>query len=179
VALPYLMGFGFLLFLASQDIDPSHFRDPMLRPTGTAYVVSLALAFPVALGLIAVAPGSDLRLIALSLTSSPLGILAPVVRDSGDLNTDLGQLTVLAATVGEFSSLLLLTALFSADAKSTPEQILYVALMGLAAAPTGSSSTPCGGPVALEDCLRHSTTRRPSSACGGAFVVLLIFAALA
>src|ERR1700733_14497564 len=47
VELLYLMGLGFLLFLAGQDIEPEHFRDPMARVTATAYVVSLALAFPV------------------------------------------------------------------------------------------------------------------------------------
>ena len=50
----------------------------------------------------------------------------PVVRDAGEINSDFGQLTVMAGTVGEFASLLLLTVLFSADAKSTAEQILYV-----------------------------------------------------
>jgi Kef-type K+ transport system membrane component KefB len=179
VELLYLMGFGFLLFLAGQDIDPSHFRDPMLRVTGVAYLCSLALAFPVALGLIAVASGADLRLIALALTSSSLGILVPVVRDSGDLNTDFGQLTILAGSVGEFASLLLLTIMFSADAKSTPEQILYVAIMGLAAAATGFGlyglwRTGRMGRVlaSLDDTASQLRVR-------GAFLVLLIFAGLA
>jgi Kef-type K+ transport system membrane component KefB len=179
VALLYLMGFGFLLFLAGQDIDPSHFRDPMLRLTGTAYVASLALAFPVALGLIAVAPGTDLRLIALSLTSSTLGILVPVVRDSGDLNTDFGQLTVLAGTVGEFSSLLLLTVLFSADAKSTPEQILYVVLMGVAAAATGIGLYVLWRTGRMKKLLGSLDDTASQLRVRGAFVVLLIFAALA
>jgi Kef-type K+ transport system membrane component KefB len=180
VELLYLMGLGFLLFLAGQDIDPKHFADPMIRVTSLAYVISLAVAFPVALALTSLASGSaDLRLIALSLTSSSLGILVPVVRDAGEINTDFGQLSVLAGTVGEFSSLLLLTVLFSADAKSTPEQILYVAIMGVAALLTGvglyalwRSGTMASVLKALDDTTSQLRVR-------GAFVVLLIFAGLA
>jgi Kef-type K+ transport system membrane component KefB len=180
VELLYLMGLGFLLFLAGQDIDPKHFSDPMLRTTGTAYLISLAAAFPVALGLISLAPGSaDLRLIALSLTSSSLGVLVPVVRDAGEINSDFGQLTVMAGTVGEFASLLLLTILFSADAKSTPEQILYVFVMGVAALLTGlglyalwRSGRMARVLAALDDTASQLRVR-------GAFVILLIFAGLA
>ena len=179
VELLYLMGFGFLLFLAGQDIDPSHFRDPMLRVTGVAYLCSLALAFPVALGLIAVASGADLRLIALALTSSSLGILVPVVRDSGDLNTDFGQLTILAGSVGEFASLLLLTIMFSADAKSTPEQILYVAIMGLAAAATGFGLYGLWRTGRMGRILTSLDDTASQLRVRGAFVVLLIFAGLA
>jgi Kef-type K+ transport system membrane component KefB len=179
VELLYLMGFGFLLFLAGQDIDPSHFRDPMLRVTGMAYLCSLALAFPVALGLIAVASGADLRLIALALTSSSLGILVPLVRDSGDLNTDFGQLTVLAGTVGEFASLLLLTILFSADAKSTPEQILYVAILGVAAAATGIGLYGLWRTGRMGRILASLDDTASQLRVRGAFVVLLIFAGLA
>ena len=180
VELLYFMGLGFLLFLAGQDIDPKHFSDPMVRVTSTAYVISLALAFPVALGLMSLATGSaDLRLVALCLTSSSLGIVVPVVRDAGEINSDFGQLTVMAATVGEFASLLLLTILFSADAKSTPEQILYVGIMGVAAAVTGlglyalwRSGRMARVLSALDDTASQLRVR-------GAFVILLIFAGLA
>lgn len=179
VELLYLMGLGFLLFLAGQDIDPANFRDPMVRITGSAYAVSLVLAFPVALGLSAVSSGLDVRLIALSLTSSSLGILLPIVRDAGEVTSDFGQLTVMAGTVGEFASLLLLTVMFSADAKSTPVQILYVLVMGVAAALLG---------LGLYALWRNGRMSRKLSALDdttsqlrvrGAFAILLIFAGLA
>jgi Kef-type K+ transport system membrane component KefB len=179
VELLYLMGLGFLLFLAGQDIDPAHFRDPMLRLTGTAYLVSLALAFPVALGLLALSSGADLRLIALTLTSSSLGIVVPVVRDAGEINSDFGQLTVMAGTVGEFGSLLLLTILFSADAKSTPEQILYVAIMGVAAAAIGFGLYALWRTGRMARILTSLDDTASQLRVRGAFVILLIFAGLA
>ena len=179
VELLYLMGLGFLLFLAGQDIDPARFRDPTLRLTASAYFLSLALAFPVALGLLALSSGGDLRLIALTLTSSSLGIVVPVIRDAGEIKSEFGQLTIMAGTVGEFASLLLLTILFSADAKSTPDQILYVVIMGFAATATGFGlyllwRTGRMGRIlaAFDDTASQLRVR-------GAFVILLIFAGLA
>jgi Kef-type K+ transport system membrane component KefB len=180
VELLYYMGLGFLLFLAGQDIDPKHFSDPVLRVTSTAYAISLAAAFPVALALIALAPGTaDLRLIALTLTSSSLGILVPVVRDAGEIDSEFGQLTVMAGTVGEFASLLLLTILFSADAKSTPEQILYVVLMGVAALFTGFGLYALWRSGRMAKVLRSLDDTASQLRVRGAFVILLIFAGLA
>ena len=180
VELLYFMGLGFLLFLAGQDIDPKHFSDPMVRVTSTAYVISLALAFPVALGLTSLATGSaDLRLVALCLTSSSLGIVVPVVRDAGEINSDFGQLAVMAGTVGEFASLLLLTILFSADAKSTPEQILYVGIMGVAAALTGLGLYALWRSGRMARVLNALDDTTSQLRVRGAFVILLIFAGLA
>jgi Kef-type K+ transport system membrane component KefB len=179
VELLYLMGLGFLLFLAGQDIEPEHFRDPMARVTATAYVVSLALAFPVAVGLVAVSSGADLRLIALSLTSSSLGILVPVVRDAGEINTNFGQLTVMAGTMGEFASLLLLTILFSADAKTTEEQLVYVGILAVAAFGTGFGLYLLWRTGRMSRVLSALDDTTSQLRVRGAFVVLLIFAGLA
>lgn len=179
VELLYLMGLGFLLFLAGQDIDPANFRDPMARVTGTAYVVSLALAFPVAIGLSAVSSGMDLRLIALCLTSSSLGILLPIVRDAEEINSDFGQLTVMAATMGEFASLILLTIMFSADAKSTPEQIIYVVIMGVAALLVGVGLYTLWRTGRLSRVLNTLDDTTSQLRVRGAIAILLIFAGLA
>ena len=60
----YLLGLGFLLFLAGQDVRPERFRGPTFRLAGTAFLVSMVLAVPVAFGLHAIAPGADVRLLA-------------------------------------------------------------------------------------------------------------------
>ncbi len=165
VELLYFMGLGFLLFLAGQDIDPKQFSDPMVRVTSTAYVISLALAFPVALGLTSLATGSaDLRLVALCLTSSSLGIVVPVVRDAGAINSDFAQLAVMAATVGEFASLLLLTVLFSADAKSTPEQSSMWESWALPRRSRDLASMPSGVREGWRASSTPRTTRRLNSA---------------
>lgn len=179
VELLYLMGLGFVLFLAGQDIDPRNFRGPLFRVTGLAYVVSLALAVPAAWALKAVSPNTDLRLLALALTASSLGILVPIVRDAGEMSTEFGQLVVMAGSVGEFGALLLLTILLSADSPSTSEQVAYVAALGAASLVVGVGilglwRSGWMGRVfaALDDTASQLRVR-------GALVLLLIFAGLA
>ena len=92
----YLLGLGFLLFLAGQDVRPERFRGPTFRLAGTAFLVSLVLAVPVAFGLHLIAHGADVRLLALCLVASTLGVLVPVLRDAEEITTEFGQLLVVA-----------------------------------------------------------------------------------
>lgn len=175
----YLLGFGFLLFLAGQEIEVKRFRGPTFRLTAASFVVSLALSFPVALVLRQLAPGADIRLLALALTASSLGVLVPVLRDAGENETDFGQVAIMAGSVGEFGALLLLTVPFSAQPEPTWAQVAYVAALGAAA---------LIGAVGLRRVWRSPWLRRALLATDqsssqlrmrGAFVVLLTFAALA
>ena len=139
VQLLYLMGLGFLLFLAGQEHRPQ----ALLGPHGGRNEQGLR---HLARGRFPSGPGAHLA--GVRIRRPPPDRTLPdfqlsrhprpgAYRDAGEINSDFGQLTVMAGTVGEFASLLLLTILFSADAESTPEQILYVAIMGVAAAFTG------------------------------------------
>jgi Kef-type K+ transport system membrane component KefB len=175
----YLLGFGFLLFLAGQEIEVKGFRGPAFRLTGANFVISLAVAAPVALILRLIAHGADTRLLALAMTASSLGVLLPVLRDAGEATSDFGQFVIMAGSVGEFAALLLLTVLFSAQPEPTWAQVAYVAALGAAAVI---------GAVVLRRLWRLPWLRRSLLATDqstsalrvrGAFVVLLTFAAIA
>ena len=175
----YLLGFGFLLFLAGQEVDVERFRGPTFRLTGLCFVVGVAIAFPIAEGLRQIAHGADLRLLALALTASSLGVMVPVLRDAQVVDTDFGQLAIMAGSVGEFAALLLLTVLFSADPEPTWLQVAYVLVLGAAAV---------AGALGLRRLWRSRWLRRALLATDqstsqlrvrGAFVILLTFAALA
>ncbi|HTA08301.1 MAG TPA: cation:proton antiporter [Streptosporangiaceae bacterium] len=175
----YLLGFGFLLFLAGQEIEVKRFRGPTFRLTGASFVLSLVVAVPVALILRLIATGADVRLLALALTASSLGVVVPVLRDAGEVSTEFGQLVIMAGSVGEFAALLLLTVLFSAQPEPTWAQVAYVAALGAAAAV---------GAVVLRRMWRSPWLRRNLLATDqstsqlrvrGAFVILLTFAAIA
>lgn len=125
-----VMGLGFLLFLAGMELTPSSLWNRQARLGMVAFVLATALSFPLALGLKAAGAHGDLRILAIALTSTSLGVLVPVLRDAGEAGTGFGQTVLATATIGEFASLLLFTVLFSADPKSTPIQVLYV--VGLA-----------------------------------------------
>jgi Kef-type K+ transport system membrane component KefB len=175
----YLLGFGFLLFLAGQEIEVKRFRGPTFRLTGASFAVSVLISVPVALILRLIAPGADLRLLALAMIASSLGVMVPVLRDADEVTSDFGQLAIMAGSVGEFAALLLLTVLFSAQPEATWAQVAYVAALGAAAVI---------GAVVLRRMWRSPWLRKNLLATDqstsqlrvrGAFVILLAFAAIA
>lgn len=175
----YLLGLGFLLFLAGQDVRPERFRGPTFRLAGLAFLVSGALAVPAAFGLREITSGADVRLLALSLVASTLGVLVPVLRDAGEISTEFGQLVVVAGSVGEFGSLLLLTILFSAQPEPTSIQVLYVAAMGVAAVVLGVLLKALWRTRWMSQTFADSDEDTSQLRVRGAFVVLLVFTALA
>ncbi len=175
----YLLGLGFLLFLAGQDVKPERFRGPTFRLAGSAFVVSAVLAVPVAFGLRAVSSGADVRLLALCLVASTLGVVVPVLRDAGEITTEFGQLVVVSASVGEFGSLLLLTILFSAQPESTTVQVLYVLAMGAAAVIVAFALRGLWRTRWMSRTFADSDEDTSQLRVRAAFVTLLIFTALA
>ncbi len=175
----YLLGFGFLLFLAGQEVEVARFRGPTFRLTGISFVISVAVAFPLALALAQIAPGADIRLLALSMTASSLGLIVPVLRDAHETSSEFGQLTIMAGSVGEFGALILLTVLFSAQPEPTWAQVAYVVALGVISV---------AGAIGLRRLWQSAWMRRTLLATDqstsqlrvrGGFVVLLTFAALA
>jgi Kef-type K+ transport system membrane component KefB len=175
----YLLGFGFLLFLAGLEVEVARFRGPGFRLSAASYAVSISVAFPVALVLKQIAHGADLRLMALALTASSLGVIVPVLRDAGEIETDFGQLAVMAGSVGEFAALLLLTVLFSADPEPTWAQVAYVAALGLVALAGAVGLRRLWRSRWLRAALLETDQSTSQLRVRGAFVILLAFAALA
>jgi Kef-type K+ transport system membrane component KefB len=175
----YVLGLGFLLFLAGQDVRPERLRGPTFRLAAAAFVISVGVAFPVAAALRIVAPTADIRLLALSLTASTLGVLVPVLRDAGEISTDFGQLVVVAGSVGEFGALLLLTILFSAQPESTSVQVLYVLAMGAVSLVLALVLKHLWRMNWMSRVLAESDEDTSQLRVRGAFVILLAFTALA
>ena len=175
----YLLGFGFLLFLAGQEVEVERFRGPAFRLSLLSFAAGLVIAFPIAAGLRQIAPGADIRLLALALTASTLGVMVPILRDARVIETEFGQLAIMAGSVGEFAALVLLTVLFSAQPEPTWAQVAYVVALGAAA---------FAGAWGLRRLWRSPWMRRAFLATDqstaqlrvrGGFVVLLAFSALA
>lgn len=175
----YLLGFGFLLFLAGQEVDVARFRGPAFRLTGISFAVSIALAFPLALALAQIAPGTDIRLLALSMTASSLGLIVPVLRDAHETGTEFGQLTIMAGSVGEFGALILLTVLFSAQPEPTWVQVAYVVALGLISVAGAFGLRRLWQSGWMRRTLLETDQSTSQLRVRGGFVVLLAFAALA
>src|SRR5919206_2944009 len=73
-----LLGLAFLLLLAGLEIDLDRLRGPRLRSAAVGFVVSLAVALGIGLGLYATGLVQAPLLVAIILSSTSLGIVIPV-----------------------------------------------------------------------------------------------------
>ena len=78
------LGLGFLLFMAGYEIDLRRFDRPVLALVARAFAASMALALLVAYGLQLAGQVKDGLLIAITLVSTSLGILVPILKDAGE-----------------------------------------------------------------------------------------------
>ena len=128
-----LIGLGFLLFLAGMEVDTTLFRGPLFRLALTGFGCTVVLALLV--GFLFSASGLVRSPLFFSniLVATSLGVILPPLKGAGEVDTPFGQLSILSATLAEFGSLLLLTALFSSVVVSTPRICFFLACFVLLA----------------------------------------------
>ncbi len=110
-----LLGLAFVLFLAGLEIEFEKLRGRVLRLTLLGFAISFAVALVVSLGLSAADLVDTPLLVAIILCSTSLGVLVPVLKDSGQLATTFGQLIIAAASIADFGAIILLSIFFSGE----------------------------------------------------------------
>ncbi|HEX8811425.1 MAG TPA: cation:proton antiporter, partial [Terracidiphilus sp.] len=109
------LGLIFLFFLAGMELDLDAVRGRPLILAVEGWLLSVAVALLMA-GLLywldlARAP----LLIAVALTTTGMGTLMPILRDSGELSTRFGTYVVAAGAMGEFGPIVLLSVLMTRE----------------------------------------------------------------
>ncbi|MGW9629255.1 cation:proton antiporter [Agromyces sp. NPDC055520] len=104
-------GLAMLFFLAGNEIDFRAIRGRPLSRAAIGWIVSLAAGIGLATLLAADLPAA--AFIGIALTSTALGTIMPVLRDSGDLGTPFGIAVVALGAVGEFGPLLAISIFLS------------------------------------------------------------------
>ncbi|MFH8609742.1 cation:proton antiporter [Streptomyces sp. NPDC018029] len=106
------LGLSMLIFLAGYEIEFAAIRGDTLRRSVRAWLLSLALGLGIALAL----TGMDLSrsvVIGTALTSTALGTVLPILRDSGDLRGRFGTVMMAFGAVGEFGPIIAMAVLLS------------------------------------------------------------------
>jgi Kef-type K+ transport system membrane component KefB len=134
-----VIGLAFLLFTVGLDLDVRTLRGAALRLAVIGYVISLALGAGV--GLLAEASGwvSSPALVAVALSATSLGLVVPVLKDSGQAGSTTARLTIAAATLADVAAILLLTLLLSAASTDVGARIvLLVTFVGVVVVATAA-----------------------------------------
>jgi Kef-type K+ transport system membrane component KefB len=121
-----LLGLAFLLLLAGLEIDLDRLRGARLRSAATGFVVSLAVALSIGLGLYAAGLIQAPLLVAIILSSTSLGIVISVLADSGEASTTLGQIIIAGSSIADFGAIILLSLFFSGDSSSVGSTLLLL-----------------------------------------------------
>ncbi|MDI3420922.1 cation:proton antiporter [Streptomyces luteolus] len=119
------LGLSMLIFLAGYEIEFAAVRGDTLRRSVWAWLVSLVLGLGLALAL----TGADVSktvVIGTALTSTALGTVLPILRDSGDLKGRFGTVMMAFGAVGEFGPIIAMALLLSGRQPGRSAAVLLV-----------------------------------------------------
>jgi Kef-type K+ transport system membrane component KefB len=180
VAVLALLGLAFLLFLAGLEFDVERLRGQVLKLTAIGFAVSFAVAIVLGLGLSAAGFVKSPLFVAIVLVATSLGVVFPVLKDSGNLTSSFGQLVIAAASIAEFGSIVLLSLFFSGNGStSTSGTLILLGAFGAVVLLVGLAISGFERSMRLGGVLRRLQDTTAQIRVRAAFVLLIGFTALA
>ncbi len=174
-----LIGLVFLLFLAGLELDFDRLGGRMLVRSGLGFAFSFGLALMVAAALAATGQVEAPLLVAIILVATALGVVVPVLKDTGQLSSGVGQLVIAAASIADVGAIVLLSLLFSRESTSpTAKLALLVGFVAVAVAVL-AVLLGIGRSHRLTAVLRRLQDTTAQIRVRGSFVVLLAFVVIA
>lgn len=176
-----LLGLAFLLFLAGLEIDPTRLRG-RIGTISIAFGASLALAVGGAFALQPVETMHNPLFVGIVLASTSLGLVVPVIRDAGEIETEFGQLVLAASSLAEFGTILLVSLFFStssAGSSGSGSQIVLLVGFGLLVAAVGLAMLRAGRSLRISATLRALEDTSAQLGVRVAILLLVLFVALA
>jgi Kef-type K+ transport system membrane component KefB len=174
-----LIGLGFLLLLAGLEIDFDRLRGRVLARTLVGFGFSFGLAVVIGFGLSGAGLVRSPLLIAVILAATSLGIVLPILKDAGQVDTTFGQVIIAGASVAEVAPIVLLSVLFSARAGGIVSPLVllaaflvFVVAVGAVIAGVERTHRLTRALLALQETTAEIRVR-------GAVALLMLFASLA
>jgi len=125
------LGLGFLFFFAGLELEPEAIKGRYGKLAAIGWGTTLLIAGLSAWTLDTLGYIENFLGFAIVLTSTALGTLLPVLRDSGELQTPFGKFFMGAGAIGEFGPILAISLLLSS--MSSFESILSLIAMAVVA----------------------------------------------
>ncbi|HSJ74068.1 MAG TPA: cation:proton antiporter [Miltoncostaeaceae bacterium] len=174
-----MLGLAFLLFLAGIEVDLARLRRPLLGAAGRGFLMSIGLALGVGYGLQAAGLVDGGALVAVILSATYLGAIAPVLRDAGRDGSAFGQLTLAGAAIANFAAVILLSLLFSQETSDAGARLVLLAGFVVLAVLLAVGLSRVERSMRLSAALLRLQDTSAQIRVRGAFVLLAGFVALA
>lgn len=179
IAVLALLGLGFLLFLAGLEIDFAKLRGRVLHLALGGFAVSVAIGVGVGIVLKAAGYVQQPLFAAIVLSATSLGIVIPLLKDSGDSGSSFGQLVIAAGSIADFGAIILLTLFFSREATGTGTKVFLLGSFLALAIVAGVVVKGAEHSRRITDTVARLANTTAQIRVRGAFVLLVAFAALA
>ena len=131
VSILAILGLAFVLFLAGLEIDVHRLRGGLLTAALLGFAVTVVLALGAAAGFAAGGWVTSPLIVATALCATGLGLVVPVLKDAGQVDTEVGQTTIAGSSVADFGAVLLLSFLFSMSAGGTGSRVVLALAFAL------------------------------------------------
>jgi Kef-type K+ transport system membrane component KefB len=180
VSILSLIGLAFLLFLSGLEIDVERLRGRILNLTALGFAVSFGIAILFGLALQAGGFVKSPLFVAIVLVATSLGVIVPVLKDSGNISSSFGQLVIAAASIADFGAIILLSLFFSGrGSTSTAGTLILLGVFGLVVVVVGVAIAGVERSMSLSRVLRRLQDTTAQIRVRAAFVLLIGFTALA
>ena len=156
-AIPYLSTFGvaFLFFLAGLEIDLVAIRSE-LKMAFIGWLIAFGIAVLAALYLRSLGLAHAWLITAIAISTTALGVLVPILRDSGTLDTPLGRYVLAAGALGEIGPILAMSLALSTRHTTAVQTAFTVAFLVMVLA-VGWSMLQAKTPAVIRLLQRSST----------------------
>jgi Kef-type K+ transport system membrane component KefB len=118
--------------------------------------------------------------VAIILVATSLGVIVPVLKDSGNISSSFGQLVIAAASIADFGAIILLSLFFSGTGStSTTGTLILLGIFGLVVVLVGFAIAGVERSMSLSHVLQSLQDTTAQIRVRAAFVLLIGFTALA
>jgi Kef-type K+ transport system membrane component KefB len=139
------LGFVFLMFLSGMEIDFYNLKNTVSNNNGRkkyswgpialgslSFALTLVLSLFVGFGLVRAGLVSSPWMIALILSTTSLGVVVPVLKESGLSTGQYGQTLLVAALIADFATMLLITVVVAILSRGLTLDILLIGVLFVA-----------------------------------------------
>jgi Kef-type K+ transport system membrane component KefB len=125
------LGLASLLFLAGLEIEVEQLRGRLLKVAAGSFLLSVALSLTLCYALASLRFLESPLFVAILLASTALGVVVPILKDANETASHFGQLLIVAISIADFGTIILLALLFSAQGASFGKTLLLLGSIGV------------------------------------------------